>query len=70
MDLQELQTLAEREQEILDAPCIRCCTVGGCLSANALAVKEQIEVEIATQDLNPPMQVRGWAAWDCVAEVP
>lgn len=28
MDLQELQTLAEREQEILDAPCIRCCTVG------------------------------------------
>ncbi|ABW32672.1 NADH-quinone oxidoreductase subunit NuoF [Acaryochloris marina] len=59
MDLQELQTLAEREQEILDAPCIRCCTVGGCLSANALAVKEQIEVEIATQDLNPPMHVRG-----------
>lgn len=59
MDLQELQTLAEREQEILDAPCIRCCTVGGCLSANALAVKEQIEVEIASQALNPSIQVRG-----------
>ncbi|UJB72594.1 SLBB domain-containing protein (plasmid) [Acaryochloris sp. 'Moss Beach'] len=59
MDLQELQTLAKREQEILSAPCIRCCTVGGCLSANALEVKKQIEVAISTQALTPPIQVRG-----------
>ncbi len=59
MDLKELQTLAKQEQAILNAPCIRCCTVGGCIAAHALEVKQQIEVAIATQPLTSPIQVRG-----------
>ena len=43
MDLEELNAIASREHHKQQKTCIRCCTVGGCLSANGLAVKEQLE---------------------------
>ena len=42
MDLEELKAIATREYQ-QQKTCIRCCTVGGCLSANGLTVKEQLE---------------------------
>ncbi|PZD70936.1 NADP-reducing hydrogenase subunit HndC [Acaryochloris thomasi RCC1774] len=59
MDLNELQTLTKQEKKILDTPCICCCTVGGCLSTNALEVKKQLESEIATQNLKDQLSIRG-----------
>jgi bidirectional [NiFe] hydrogenase diaphorase subunit len=43
MELEELNAISKRERQKQQKTCIRCCTVGGCLSANALAVKEQLE---------------------------
>ena len=43
MELEELKAIAAREQQKQHKTSIRCCTVGGCLSANGLAVKEQLE---------------------------
>ncbi len=43
MDLEELKAIAAREHQKQQKTQIRCCTVGGCLSANALEVKEQLE---------------------------
>lgn len=59
MDLTELQTLEKQEKKNLELPCIRCCTVGGCLSANALDVKKNLEDAIATQDLQNQLRIRG-----------
>jgi len=46
MELEELNAIATRERQKQQKTCIRCCTVGGCLSANALAVKEHLEEAI------------------------
>ncbi|MGF1602976.1 MAG: NADH-quinone oxidoreductase subunit NuoF [Thermosynechococcaceae cyanobacterium] len=59
MDLTELRTLAQREKKALNVPCIRCCTVGGCRSANALDVKKKLEDAIATQNLQDQLSIRG-----------
>ena len=41
-------------------PCrIRCCTVGGCLSTNALAVKKQLETAVAAAGLGDHVSVSG-----------
>lgn len=42
------------------APCqIRCCTVGGCLSANGLAVKTELEATVAARHLGDLIAVKG-----------
>ncbi|MGD1941460.1 MAG: NuoF family protein [Leptolyngbyaceae cyanobacterium] len=41
-------------------PCrIRCCTVGGCLSANSLAVKQQLETAVTAAGLDDQVTVSG-----------
>ncbi|NET34214.1 MAG: NADH-quinone oxidoreductase subunit NuoF [Cyanothece sp. SIO1E1] len=59
MDLSELQAIAKQEQQGLQNTRIRCCTVGGCLSANAVAVKEQLEESITESGLGGKVKVCG-----------
>ncbi len=56
MTLEELHQLSPSAQK----PCrIRCCTVGGCLSANSLAVKQQLENAVTDAGLNDQIVVSG-----------
>ncbi|RMF27171.1 MAG: NADH-quinone oxidoreductase subunit NuoF [Cyanobacteria bacterium J083] len=57
MDLEELKVIASIEQQKQKKACIRCCTVGGCLSANAPAVKEQLEEAISAKGLGGKVEV-------------
>ena len=59
MDLEELKVIASREHQQQDKTCIRCCTVGGCLSANGLAVKEQLEEAVNDMGLGGKVAVSG-----------
>ena len=59
MDLIELQDIAERERQSRKGTCIRCCTVGGCLSANGVAVKEQLKAAIAAAGLEDQIKLMG-----------
>ncbi len=59
MELEELKAIATRERQKLQKPCIRCCTVGGCLSANGLAVKEQLEAAAIAAGLGDKVAVSG-----------
>ncbi len=59
MDLKELKAIATREHQKQDKTCIRCCTVGGCLSANGLAVKENLEEAINEAGLGGKVDVSG-----------
>lgn len=59
MDLAELQEITRREQASLQTTCIRCCTVGGCASANALAVKEHLEEAVTEAGLGGSVRVSG-----------
>lgn len=55
MNLTELQQrLAQPELP----SCIRCCTVGGCLSANSLAVKTALEKTVTDRELGDRIQVK------------
>ncbi|EDX83035.1 Respiratory-chain NADH dehydrogenase 51 Kd subunit family [Synechococcus sp. PCC 7335] len=56
MNLSNLQqTLAQPK-----TPCrIRCCTVGGCLSANGLAVKTALQTAVADHHLAEQVKVKG-----------
>lgn len=57
MDLDELKTIAAREDRRNKT--IRCCTVGGCLSANGLAVKEQLEEAVNEAGMAGKVAVSG-----------
>ncbi|MBE9140656.1 (2Fe-2S) ferredoxin domain-containing protein, partial [Nodosilinea sp. LEGE 07088] len=47
-------------RQLSTQPCrIRCCTVGGCLSANSLAVKEQLETAVIAADLDDQITIAG-----------
>ncbi len=59
MDLEELNAIASREHHKQQKTCIRCCTVGGCLSANGLAVKEQLEKAVTEAGLGKKVTVAG-----------
>ncbi len=59
MELEELNAIAEREQQKQQKIHIRCCTVGGCLSANGLAVKEQLEEAVTEAGLGGKVAVSG-----------
>ncbi|MBE9048247.1 NADH-quinone oxidoreductase subunit NuoF [Pleurocapsales cyanobacterium LEGE 10410] len=59
MDLKELKAIATREHQQQDKTCIRCCTVGGCLSSNGLAVKEQLEEAVNEAGLGGKVAVSG-----------
>lgn len=59
MDLIELQDIAERERQSRKGTCIRCCTVGGCLSTNGVAVKEQLRTSIAAAGLEDQITLMG-----------
>ena len=59
MDLEELKAIATREHHKQQKTCIRCCTVGGCLSANGLAVKEQLEEAVTEAGLGGKVSVSG-----------
>ena len=59
MELEELNAIAEREQQKQQKTHIRCCTVGGCLSANGLAVKEQLEEAVTEAGLGGKVAVSG-----------
>ena len=54
-------TLEQLQQDVSVAPQkkyhIRCCTVGGCLSAHGAAVKEQLEAAIVANKLTDQVQV-------------
>ncbi|MBE9068524.1 NAD(P)H-dependent oxidoreductase subunit E, partial [Leptolyngbya cf. ectocarpi LEGE 11479] len=54
MTLEQLRQSASAAQKKCH---IRCCTVGGCLSANGAAVKEQLETAVAASDLTDQVQV-------------
>ncbi len=57
MDLKELKAIADREQQKQQKTFIRCCTVGGCLSANALAVKKRLEETVGESGLEGQVEV-------------
>jgi bidirectional [NiFe] hydrogenase diaphorase subunit len=59
IDLTELLEIAEHERQSQKALCIRCCVAAGCLSANSLAVKEQLEAVVQEAGLADDVQVRG-----------
>ncbi|ELS00798.1 NADH:ubiquinone oxidoreductase, NADH-binding (51 kD) subunit [Xenococcus sp. PCC 7305] len=59
MDLKELEAIAFREHQQDDKIRIRCCIVGGCLSANGLAVKEQLVKTVQEADLGDEVAVSG-----------
>jgi bidirectional [NiFe] hydrogenase diaphorase subunit len=59
MDLEELKALAAREKQKQEKTHIRCCTVGGCLSADGLAVKEQLEEAVTEAGLGGKVTVSG-----------
>jgi len=59
MDLEELKEIATREHQKQNKTCIRCCTVGGCLSANALEVKEHLEEAVNKAGLGGKVDVAG-----------
>lgn len=53
-------TLSDLRQRSTQKPCrIRCCTVGGCLSANGLVVKERLETAVADAGLGDRIAVAG-----------
>lgn len=54
--------LTELQQKVAQSECpyrIRCCTVGGCLSAHSLAVKAALERIIADGSLSDRIQIKG-----------
>ncbi len=57
VDLKELKAIASGEQQKPQKTFIRCCTVGGCLSANALAVKERLEETVDESGLAGQVEV-------------
>ncbi|MEL6787117.1 MAG: NADH-quinone oxidoreductase subunit NuoF [Cyanobacteria bacterium J06607_15] len=59
MDLEELKAIATREHQKQHKTCIRCCTVGGCLSANATGVKEHLEEAVNEAGLGGKVDVSG-----------
>jgi bidirectional [NiFe] hydrogenase diaphorase subunit len=54
-----LQALRQRSTLRPKSCRIRCCTVGGCLSANSLAVKTQLETAVAAAGLEDQVTVSG-----------
>ncbi|MGD1854339.1 MAG: NADH-quinone oxidoreductase subunit NuoF [Leptolyngbyaceae cyanobacterium] len=56
MDLTQLKQSASAARKKCH---IRCCTVGGCLSANSAAVKEQLETAVAASSFTDQVQVSG-----------
>jgi bidirectional [NiFe] hydrogenase diaphorase subunit len=59
MDLTELLEITEKERQSQKALRIRCCVAAGCLSANSLAVKKQLEVAVREAGLADDVQVCG-----------
>jgi len=59
MDLSELLEMAEKERQSQKALQIRCCIAAGCLSSNALAVKEALEKAVTEAGLADTAQVCG-----------
>jgi bidirectional [NiFe] hydrogenase diaphorase subunit len=56
MTLQDLRQLSTAPQKPYR---IRCCTVGGCLSANGMAVKSQLETAVTQAELDDQVTVTG-----------
>jgi bidirectional [NiFe] hydrogenase diaphorase subunit len=52
MDLGDLQQLGEKERRGWKAIRIRCCTAAGCLSSNAMAVKQGLDKAVADAGLD------------------
>lgn len=59
MELAELRAIAEQQKQSRRGIQIRCCTVGGCRSANALAVKERLEETLTEAGMGSGAQVCG-----------
>ncbi|MEO1133948.1 MAG: (2Fe-2S) ferredoxin domain-containing protein, partial [Cyanobacteria bacterium J06639_1] len=59
MDLSELEVIAQRDRQHHRKTAIRCCTVGGCASANAAAVKERLEEAVTEAGLGSSVEVCG-----------
>ena len=70
MDLEELKAIATREHQKQNKTCIRCCTVGGCLSANGLAVKEQLEEAVNQAGLAGKITVSGVGCMGLCSKAP
>lgn len=59
MDLTELQEIADKERQGHKPIRIRCCMAAGCLSANAQAVKQQLEVAVSAAGMQEDVEVCG-----------
>jgi bidirectional [NiFe] hydrogenase diaphorase subunit len=59
MDLAELQEIADKERKSRKEVRVRCCTAAGCLSADALAVKQSLEAAAAHPEVIDRVEVRG-----------
>jgi len=59
MDLTELLEIAERERRTQKLVRIRCCVAAGCLSSNALEVKQRLEAAVADAGLSEQVEVCG-----------
>ena len=69
MDLKELKAIAVKEQQ-QPATVIRCCTVGGCLSANGLAVKEKLAAAVDEAGLTEEVKVSGVGCMGLCSKAP
>src|ERR1022692_1767125 len=59
MDLDDLNTIAEKERAFHKKTVIRCCTAAGCMSSHADAVKAGLEKAVRDTGLGDRVEVRG-----------
>lgn len=57
MNLEELKAIALKQRQQANKTSIRCCTVGGCLSANGLKVKQQLQAAVEEVGLAEKVEV-------------
>lgn len=57
MNLEELKAIALKQRQQANKTSIRCCTVGGCLSANGLKVKQQLQTAVKEAGLAEEVNV-------------
>ena len=58
MDLQELLTIAAKEEEEAKEICINCCTAAGCNAANSIELKKNLDKAVKAAGLEDKIEVQ------------